>query len=383
MEHVLEVMKIIEGAIKGNTTQVSSYATLLAEKLEKDGFSRQADNIRKKIESSFASTKSYSPASLQMGASTGSMLPVDKDSRLTLGDETRPNLKDNNVLFSPYIQDQVDEFLKFIDKAALLDEEGVGIAPSMMIYGPPGCGKTALANYIAARLDLPLITARCDSLISSYLGSTSKNLRNLFEHAASRPCVLFLDEFDSLAKARDDQHELGELKRVVVSLLQNIDNLPTNTILLAATNHHELLDPAVWRRFAYRIQIPLPERNIREALLKQFLGKYEPTNLKSIVDASKNMNGAIIKQACQATIRNAILNDKKTVDSDELIFKLIKNQYDEIISKDIVVEEKIIFLRNCNPKLFTVQRLSTMFDISIGKISKITTNAKEKERGDE
>ncbi|MFV5492799.1 MULTISPECIES: ATP-binding protein [Acinetobacter] len=380
MEHTLEVLKIIEGALKGNTTQVNSYATLLAEKLEKEGLVRQAENIRKKIESSLSSTRSYSPASLHSGSSTTS-IPLDKESRLSLGDESRPILEDNQVLFSSYIQNQIDEFLKFIEKASLLEDEGVGIAPSMLIYGPPGCGKTVLANYIAARLDLPLITARCDSLISSYLGSTSKNLRNLFEHAASRPCVLFLDEFDSLAKARDDQHELGELKRVVVSLLQNIDNLPTNTILLAATNHHELLDPAVWRRFAYRLQIPLPDKGLRELLLKQFLGKYVSSNLKSIVEVSHGVNGAVIKQACQAAIRNAILNDKKVIDSDDLIFKLIKHQYDEIISKDIDVEEKIIQLRCADSKLFTVQRLSSMFNVSTGKISKITTASKDNQGG--
>lgn len=370
MEHVSEVMKIIEGGIKGNVTQVTSYASLLADKLEKEGLERQAKSIRNKINSSLSSIQSYSMASVNSGMSQAA-LPVDGDSRLTLGDETNPLLENADIVFSTYIQNLLDEFLGFIDKSSILESEGVGIAPSMLIYGPPGCGKTALANHIAAKLGLPLITARCDTLISSYLGSTSKNLRSLFDHVASRPCVFFLDEFDALAKARDDQHELGELKRVVVSLLQNIDSLPTSTILLAATNHHELLDPAVWRRFAYRIQIPLPDRALRELLINKFLGRFTPKNIRNIVEASHGMSGAVIKQACQGAIRNAILADKEVIDLDELLFKLIHNQYDEIISKDITIEEKVRTLRELNPKLFTGVKLASLFNISSGKVSNI------------
>ncbi|MGN8009445.1 AAA family ATPase [Acinetobacter sp. 22301] len=373
MDHLSEVLKIIEGGIKGNTTQVTSYASLLADKLEKEGLERQAKNILNKINSSLSSIQGYTTATMKSGV-INAALPIDGDSRLTLGDETKPVLENNQVVFSDYIQNQIDEFLKFIDKSSLLENEGVGIAPSMLIYGPPGCGKTILANYMAANLDLPLITARCDTLISSYLGSTSKNLRSLFDHVASRPCVFFLDEFDALAKARDDQHELGELKRVVVSLLQNIDSLPTSTILIAATNHHELLDPAVWRRFAYRVQIPLPDKFLREELIQRFLGKFLPKNIKNVVEASHGMSGAVIKQACQSAIRNAILNDKNTIEIDELIFRLIHNQYDEIISKDISIEEKVKKLRELNPKLFTGTKLSSLFNISSGKVSNILNN---------
>ena len=95
----------------------------------------------------------------------------------------------------------------------------------MLLYGPPGVGKSETAKYVAARLEVPLYTVRTDSLVSSYLGSTSKNLRSVFDFVSAEPCVLFLDELDAIAKQRDDSQELGELKRVVISLLQNIDKL--------------------------------------------------------------------------------------------------------------------------------------------------------------
>lgn len=113
------------------------------------------------------------------------------------------------------------------------------------MYSPPGCGKTSAARYLASELKLPLITAWHDTLISSLLGNTAKNIHHIFEYAKKQPCILFLDEFDAIAKARDDAHEMGELKRVVNSLLQNIDDFLQEGILIAATNHAKMLDTAV------------------------------------------------------------------------------------------------------------------------------------------
>lgn len=369
MQHSPEILKIIEGALKSNISQVTAYSELLASKLEKEGSSRTAKSIRNKL---VHTSDTYGTASVS--GQLEPALPVDKDSRLSLGDVFHPTIEKAQVQLPLSVKKNVDEFLAFIDKAHLLTEAGVGISPSMLIYGPPGCGKTMLAHHIAAKLDLPLITARCDTLISSYLGSTAKNLRSLFDHAANRPCVLFLDEFDAFAKARDDQHELGELKRVVVSLLQNIDALPEGTILLAATNHEELLDPAVWRRFAYRVQIPLPKSDTRSELLKQFLGDFCPKNIKRVTEITEGMNGAIIQQACYASIRNAVISGVKSVDVDNLIISLAQDQYQDIFTdSQLSDEEKIIKLRDVNSKLFTIDRLASIFDMSAGKISSLTS----------
>ncbi len=369
MQHSPEILKIVEGALRSNAPQVAAYSELLAAKLEKEGHIRIAQSIRKKI-----GQAGHSCSTTSVSGRLEPVVPVDKDSRLSLGDVIYPALNESQVKLHKPVQESVDEFLAFIDKAHLLSAAGVGISPSMLIYGPPGCGKTRLAHHIAAQLNLPLITARCDTLISSFLGSTAKNLRNLFDHAASRPCVLFLDEFDAFAKARDDQHELGELKRVVVSLLQNIDALPDDTVLLAATNHEELLDPAVWRRFAYRVQIPLPNRDTRTDLLKQFLGSFYPKDIKRIEEATDGMNGAIIQQACLAAIRSAVLAENETIDTNRLIIGLAKDQHQDIFgSSALSDEEKVIKLRETNSKVFTVDRLSSIFGMSTGKISKLTS----------
>ncbi len=373
MQHLPEVLKIIEGGIQNNSTKVVSYAKLLAEKLEKDGEVRSSSSILRRLatKQNGRSNQSLAP---QLIDNTGyeNLLPIDQDSRLSLADVHYPQEASSHVQLPSEVESDVDEFLQFIDKSFVLSEAGVGISPSMLIYGPSGCGKTRLAHHIASKLGLPIITARCDTLISSFLGSTAKNLRGLFDHAASRPCVFFLDEFDAFAKARDDQHELGELKRVVVSLLQNIDQLPDNTILIAATNHEELLDEAVWRRFAYRLEIPFPDFETRQALLKQFLGNFYSSPVEVLAEVTTGMNGSDIEQFCKSAIRKSIIEEKGEVESDELMVKFLKHRYAHIVSDSSKSdEEKVIELRRTDSKINTIKRLSMMFGMSTGKISKL------------
>jgi MoxR-like ATPase len=365
VDHLPEVLKIIEGAVKSNATQVSSYAELLAAKLEKEGNSRAAKSVRRKLSS--AASGSFALANgLQVS------MPVDKDSRLSLADETNPLPELNKIVLSNLVSASVEEFIGFVQQADVLENAGVGVSPSMLIYGPPGCGKTLLANYIAAKLALPLLTARCDTLVSSYLGSTAKNIRRLFEHSSSRPCVLFLDEFDALAKARDDRHEVGELKRVVVSLLQNIDSLPSETVIIAATNHHSLLDSAVWRRFAYRLQLDLPGEECRARLFKEFLNGYmTQKNLNPLVSASDGMSGALIRQACESSIRATLIDGKQKVEPNEVLARLAYLQHHDLIDSGNSTEEKIVQLKEKNPKAFTTRVLSQVFGVSIGKVSQV------------
>ena len=146
---------------------------------------------------------------------------------------------------------------------------------------------------------MPLYMARLDGLISSFLGSTSKNIRAVFEFASRTPCVLLLDEFDAIAKLRDDQQEIGELKRVVNSFIQNLDSLGRDIILIAATNHEQLLDPAVWRRFQYLLHIDLPNLEQREAFWALFSKElnWSSKELKALADLSEGFSVAAIEGA--------------------------------------------------------------------------------------
>ena len=126
----------------------------------------------------------------------------------------------------------------------------------LLFIGPPGNGKTSLAEALAEALVIPLLVVRYESIIGTFLGETALRLKKLFEYTATRKCVLFFDEFETLGKERGDLQETGEIKRVVSSLLMQIDNLPSHVLVIGATNHPELLDRAVWRRFQVRMFLP-------------------------------------------------------------------------------------------------------------------------------
>jgi SpoVK/Ycf46/Vps4 family AAA+-type ATPase len=128
----------------------------------------------------------------------------------------------------------------------------------VLLIGPPGNGKTSLAEAFAHALMVPLLLVRYEGVVGTYLGETAVRLRRLLDHASTRKCVLFFDEFETLGKERGDRHETGEIKRVVSSLLMQIDSLPSHVVVIGATNHAELLDRAVWRRFQVRMTLPEP-----------------------------------------------------------------------------------------------------------------------------
>ena len=141
----------------------------------------------------------------------------------------------------------------------------------MLFVGPPGNGKTSLAEAIAEALAVPFLIVRYEAMFGSYLGETAGRLHRMFDYVRTTPCVLFFDEFDALGKERGDVHDTGEIKRVVTSLLMHVDELPSYAVIIAATNHAELLDRAVWRRFQLRLELPAPSQRALAEYFDRFL----------------------------------------------------------------------------------------------------------------
>lgn len=215
----------------------------------------------------------------------GVPVPVDAESRLHLVRTEWPSLSDVAPILDPSVSRMVGSLVRERQMASDLAAAGLVPSKSALFVGPPGVGKTMSARWVAASLGLPLLVLDLAAVMSSFLGKTGNNLRSVLEYAKRQDCVLLLDELDSIAKRRDDSTEIGELKRLVTVLLQEIDEWPASGLLIAATNHGELLDPAVWRRFDVLVEFRAPNfREVREATVR-FLGGEFSTAVETWVDA--------------------------------------------------------------------------------------------------
>lgn len=293
-------------------------------------------------------------------------LPVDSKSRFPLVEEQSPP---NSPLF---VSDAVGEiFTSFLDDVAnhdLLVSAGLSSRLSLLLSGPPGTGKSLLAGHIAARLERPLYVVRLDSVISSLLGDTAKNIRSIFEFVPSRG-VLFLDEIDAIAKVRDDRQEMGELKRVVNTLLQGLDSLDDRAIVIGATNHAQLLDSAVWRRFPYMISLDLPDINVRSDLWRHFLPATAATEslTDTLAEISQGLSGADIEMISLAARRKAILSQ---CDVDLVAIGLAILRTRGVLSAPLSSsEEKSILLSEALSSGVNQATIARMFGVSRQAIS--------------
>ncbi len=368
MKYSIEIGKIVEGAMKHDQVKVLNYTKQLISKLEEDGESRAASKFNQIVNMQNETTLSA------MGSFRETNLPVDSESRTSLADVIYPNENNVEVILSKSNYDKLHSFILSYKNVDKLNALGIGISNTLLLYGPPGCGKTKCAFLIAKELQLPLVIARLDSLISSYLGTTSKNIRTLFEFTQKTPCVLFLDEFDALAKARDDTNELGELKRVVNSLLQNVDAMSNDSLLLAATNHENLLDSAVWRRFYYKLEIELPDIEAIIKIIDLFIGgttDFTIKEKKELAVAFSGLSGANVEEIVKKAMRNAVIYEKdftKYSLYEELFgFKSILPQNPD--NDRNLVKIKAKFLRQCDEKVFSYGIIADILNVSKTMVS--------------
>lgn len=331
-----EILRIIEGGLSNDRRKIFSYSTRLASRFEKEGDLQMAKSIMAVLQS--VTLKSATMDELRN-------LPVDSESRMQIVEVIPDNTTRTNVVLSPIVKEQLNDFISLIEQQSKLEGLGMNIPRTLLLYGSPGCGKTSIAHYISEQTRLPLVIARFDALVSSLLGSTAKNIRKVFEYAESAPCILFLDEFDAIAKARDDEHEMGELKRVINSLLQNIDAFPSSCVLIAATNHPELLDRAVWRRFQTIIEIGILSKDENKELIRDLVGQFncdfieDEKRLDIITDWMHGLSPSDIKTIINKVKVQSVIHGTMTITVDKVLIEIFK-----IKEKTSAIDSLVVFL---------------------------------------
>lgn len=228
--------------------------------------------------------------------------------------ELRPDVRIEDLVLSETNRRSCEEFIEEQHRASVLRAHSLEPRHRVLLCGPPGNGKTSLAEAIAESLALPFFVVRYEAMIGSYLGETASRLKRIFDYARTTPCVLFFDEFDAIGKERGDTHETGEIKRVVTSLLMQIDDLPSYTIIVAASNHSELLDRAIWRRFQLRLTLSAPSQSDLTAYFKKSETKMGKSFGKSPASIAKSLGAISYAEAeefCRDVRRRYVLANVK------------------------------------------------------------------------
>ena len=249
-------------------------------------------------------------------------VPMDKERGLPLLDIRQPQRSLEELILSRQTLSSVEELLEEHRRQDVLRTYGLRASSKVLFFGPPGCGKTLAAEVIACELDLPLAIVRLDAMVSSFLGETSANLRKVFDFITQYPLVVLFDEFDALGKERSDSSEHGELRRVVNAVLQMMDAYQGNSLMIAATNHEQILDSAVWRRFDDTLEFLLPNPELLPQILQLKLRgvrRQFDTDDAEIIELFKNNSPADVERVVRRAVKRMILKNQEFLAVKDLV----------------------------------------------------------------
>ncbi len=294
------IQALCRSALSSSREMTEHQVGRLIECYRKSGMDKEANSLEGILVKAHK-TQPIKPLNFVLSSLEGDVLtksttvPVDKETATPILEIIfQDDLEQDVPLFNDSIQIAVDAVINEWRNYDKLVQLKASPSRSCLIFGDPGTGKTMLAKWIAKSVGLPVVLAKLDGIISSFLGTSSRNIANLFRFANKYKCILLLDEFDALAKLRDDPQEIGEVKRIVNTLLQNLDTRSEKGFTIGITNHEKLLDPAVWRRFDVQIDIPHPNPMVREKMLAKFILplEYSQPELKFINWCMNDATGA-------------------------------------------------------------------------------------------
>lgn len=238
-----------------------------------------------------------------------------------------PNLRKNDLIVSNDLELKIERIINEYRNRKKLQSYGFANRRKLLFEGMSGTGKTLTASVIASELDLPLYTVQMDKLVSKFMGETSAKLRQVFDLISSVEGVYLFDEFDAIGSDRNFDNEVGEMRRILNSFLQFIEQDTSDSLIVSATNNQKLLDKALFRRFDDVLHYDLPIDDEISRLFEYKLSSFAPylRISKKMIDEAVGLSHAEIVRACDGAIKNSILTD--TIIKEQDIINLLKERH--------------------------------------------------------
>jgi AAA+ superfamily predicted ATPase len=232
-----------------------------------------------------------------------------------------PDVRLSDLIVSDEVQSRINRILNEYANRAKLKKHGLSNRRKILLEGSPGTGKTMTASAIASELHLPLFVVQMDKLVTKFMGETSVKLRQIFDSIETFPGVYLFDEFDAIGTDRNFDNEVGEMRRVLNSFLQFIEQDVSDGIIIAATNNHRMLDQALFRRFDDVIHYSLPSR---DEVIRLFLSKLDgyaaiATPSEGLIESALKLSQSEISKVCDDAIKLSILSDRQLKQKDLVV----------------------------------------------------------------
>jgi SpoVK/Ycf46/Vps4 family AAA+-type ATPase len=324
-----QIKALLRSHIERDENRFYSIALQVAAKEARNGHTKLAGDIKSLVEKAQRLNAPSQMGSIRSISTTlTNRSPQELNGLLEL---SHPAARMAELILSSETQSRIDRIIIEQRQKDKLSQFGLFPRRKMLFTGPPGTGKTLTASILAAELKLPLYTIVLDSLITRFMGETASKLRLIFDHIKQTRAIYFFDEFDAIGTQRGAQNDVGEIRRVLNSFLLFVEQDTSESIIIAATNHPELLDKALYRRFDDIIPFEKPDKENIRKLIKNRLSQFKLTNIKweTVLSKSENLSSAEITRACEDAAKEAVLHNDSTLTtkllSDAISYRHIHN----------------------------------------------------------
>lgn len=314
MANAEQLKALVKSHIERDDQHFYSVAMQVAAREARVGHGKLAEELREMID---AAKARVSPE-----GTSGKLVPLarPRGELANLLTVSYPKSRLADMVLDAEMAEQLGRIMKEQKHHSRIREHGLSPRRKLLLVGPPGTGKTLTASVLAGELGIPLFSVRLDALITKYMGETAAKLRQIFDAVNDVRGVYFFDEFDAIGSQRGLDNDVGEIRRVLNSFLQMIETDQSHSLIIAATNHVEILDYALFRRFDDVIEYRLPTAPQASKLIQSRLGKFapKPFQLKVLTAKTEGLSYAEIKRAVDESIKEAVMQDEERVKADVL-----------------------------------------------------------------